>query len=226
LKLYVDVTIPRPTKDSSVKAGAARFTPLKAAAQAEYTKHAKYRDIAQANGYDMFAFALESYGGMGPDGSRLLRKLASFSRSFTPRQFLLHAYRRLSVTLQSSNANISLLAMQQLHLQQHARNRWTFDRQLSQQTRALGYAQPIDSDRLARELKPAWHALHEGAADSDGEGEQHAPACAFTFPHRHSYAGLTLDAPLPPARDAADPYDVSRPSADPAPQAAATAGAA
>ena len=131
LKLYVDVTIPRPTKDSSVKAGAARFTPLKAAAQAEYTKHAKYRDIAQANGYDMFAFALESYGGMGPDGSRLLRKLASFSRSFSPRQFLLHAYRRLSVTLQSSNANISLLAMQQLHLQQHARNRWTFDRQLS-----------------------------------------------------------------------------------------------
>jgi hypothetical protein len=56
---------------------------------------------------------------LSTETAQLLNQLAPHARQHTPQQFLRHAYDRLSVTLQSSNADISQMRMQQLHLAQH-----------------------------------------------------------------------------------------------------------
>ena len=116
--------------------------------------HVKYADIAHANEYQMVACAMETYGGLGKEAVRLLHTLAAHSRQYTPQEFLRHAYDRLSVTLQSSNADISQMGMQQLHLARHAKNRHTHLASVHRRSTGGGYSEPrTDADRLERRLQ-------------------------------------------------------------------------
>lgn len=92
--------------------------------------------------------------------------------------FLLHAHKRLSVALQSSNADTAQLAMQQFHLHQHAANKSTFEAQRQRHwIRTTSYAQAADGDQLARRVSLIVQAaecqameraeLTESASDDD-----------------------------------------------------------
>ena len=96
--------------------------PLHSTIGKEQEKQIKYADIAKENEYRMIAFAMETYDGLGREAVQLLNLLASHSRQFTPQEFLRHAYDRLSVTLQASNADVSQMGMQQLNLARHVQN--------------------------------------------------------------------------------------------------------
>ena len=105
----------------------------------------------------MIPFCIETYGGVGKEGTQLLQTLAALSKEYSPAAFLLHARKRLSVTLQSSNANIQQLAIQQFHLHNNARNKSTYEAHLVKKA-SIGYAQPIDADRLEHAIQPALQA--------------------------------------------------------------------
>ena len=166
LKLYVDVTITRPTNATNL----ALFkrvlnTPLHSTREKERRKQAKYADIAQANEYQMVAFALESYGGLGAEAVRLLHTLAAHSRQYTPLQFLRHAYDRLSVTLQASNGDISQMGMQQLHLAQHARARSAHVAAMRRRFAGGGYSHPRTASDANRREQQLQTQLGADAAD-------------------------------------------------------------
>lgn len=158
MKLYVDVTVVRPTNNTTVAAArdgntGASIIPLAAARVATAAKHKKYDEIARANGYRMIPFALESYGGISSEASSLLQTMSAHSVEYSPADFLLHAHKRLSVALQSSNADIAQLAMQQFHLRQHAANKSSYDLwQRKHEERVRAYAQPANGDRLAASI--------------------------------------------------------------------------
>ena len=82
-----------------------------------------------------------------------MHAIAAHSVEYSPEEFLMHARKRLSVTLQSSNADIAQLAMQQYHLRQHAANTGSFDHhERERDARHRIYSQPADGDRLARKV--------------------------------------------------------------------------
>ena len=100
---------------------------------------------------------------MGPEATALLSALAQHSQEYPARAFLLHAHRRLSCTLQSSNANIALLAMQQWHLSQHAKDSRTHERHLERRAQTLSqYAEPHNSDLLWRQLRAQMSSTSAG----------------------------------------------------------------
>ena len=153
LKLYIDVVITRPTQATHLKFHCrVQDTPLHSTIEPSKEKHKKYSSIAEVNQYQLFAFCMESYGGISNESMKLLQTLASHSQEYTPVEFLQHAYRRLSCTLQSSNANIPQLAIQQLHLHRHAAA-GNYERWIRRGKRSLTYAQPINADRLAKSME-------------------------------------------------------------------------
>jgi len=111
-KLYIDVCITRPTSSHHLKRGSTATVPLAAARISEAPKRYRYSKLAEVNNYELFAFAMESYGGITPEAVRLLRIFAKCSRNYSERAFLQHAFNRLSVTLQSANATLSEQGMQ------------------------------------------------------------------------------------------------------------------
>jgi len=114
-QLYVDVSITRPTKASSLRSSAAVCQEtLVCARQVAAAKHRKYDAIAHANQYKMLPFVLESYGGVGAEASRTLQFLAAAAAQ--PKAFLRHAQQALSVCLQRGNAQVALLGQAALHL--------------------------------------------------------------------------------------------------------------
>jgi hypothetical protein len=163
MKLYIDVVICRPTAAHHFKSHPRVFdTPLYSTIIATKLKHKKYDEIAKVNDYRLFAFSMETYGGLGLESEKLLHLLASHSKEYTPSEFLRHAYRRLACTLQSSNANIPLLAIQQLHLHRHSLKIEKFgQRNFRGKQDSFGYAQPINSDQLRKSLEPEL-SLSEG----------------------------------------------------------------
>jgi hypothetical protein len=121
-QLYVDVSITRPTKASSLAASSAvRSDTLVCARQVAAAKHRKYDAIAAANGYKMLPFVLECYGGVGTEATRTLRFLSAAAAQ--PRAFLRHAQQALSVCLQKGNAQVALLGQAALHLRRQQQQR-------------------------------------------------------------------------------------------------------
>jgi hypothetical protein len=178
-KLYIDVTVVRPTSDSSLKKPLTLTKPLHMTTIRAQRKRTHYAAICQANGYTMVPFVVETYGGLGAEATQLLRTLAAHSKEYSPRAFLEHARKRLSATLQASNANIALECMQSFHLRQHAGNPAAYDSY--QRKRIVGYAAPADSDRLAGSMQGVLSAAAAQAAD--------ARAAAHRAADRHSIAG-------------------------------------
>ena len=105
------------------------------------------------NQYKFYAFALESYGGLSEDATRLLQMIAAHSTEMTPKEYYLHALKRLSVVLQKANANISLIGQQLLHEAQHhqlSKKRFpAFRYHLGQ-----GHSHPQSSVQLTKKCDP------------------------------------------------------------------------
>jgi len=194
LKLYIDVTVTRPTNASHLnRSGAsASHTPLVSTKAPAQLKHNKYDAIAQTNNYRMIPFVLESYGGFGVEASALLQQLSAFSQELSPREFLLHAHRRLSVTLQSSNADIAQLAMQHHQLAQHTTNRTLYDRwKALAAVRQAHYVKPYDGDKLARRVSLTVAAAEASATQLDELTVMDESTQPFVHAHRVSFADAT-----------------------------------
>lgn len=194
LKLYVDVTVCRPTNSTNLTLKSSLTKPLHSTRAPASGKHSKYDEIAKINGYKMIPFAIESYGGIGREGSDFLRTLAAHSREYTPAAFLLHARKRLSVTLQSSNANIAQLAMQQFHLHHHSRNPASYEAHLKKKA-AIGYCEPSNADYIDRCIQPTLQAasaaiINQQLADSDNSSN----TPSFTHDSRIAFADRTIAA--------------------------------
>jgi hypothetical protein len=191
LKLYIDVTVVRPSSTTVLKNHPRiENTPLVATIHTAKTKHTKYDAIARVNDYTMIPFVLESYGGFGKEAVKLLLTLAGHSKEYTPKQFLTHAYHRLSVALQSSNANLALQAMQQFNLEQHSGSPLRHAARRRDRT-ADGHVTPIDTDRLAQRVLPQ---IAGWEAEADEESE--CPASSPPFVHDSRIAFVDVDPDL------------------------------
>jgi hypothetical protein len=132
------------------------YTPLHSTRTYEHGhKHSKYDEIAETNDYEMIPFVLETYGGIGAEAVRLLKRLSKEQQGYTAQQFMTHAYNRLSVTLQSSNANVQLECMQQhlLREQQASPKHHSINGEERHDERTTRYAEPKDSNKLARDIR-------------------------------------------------------------------------
>lgn len=197
-KIYVDVLVTRPTKASILHnrslAHSSSVTPLVSTRGPASQKHYKYDAIAEANGYRMVPFVMETYGGVGREGTTLLHVLASHCKRYSKEAFLSHARKRLSVTLQSANANLSQLAMQGFLLREHSHSnaRGVYDwRQQQRDKHNAKLSLPEDGDRLARRV-----SLCVAVAAAEAEAEE-ADAGAgspldFTHDQRLAFADRTV----------------------------------
>jgi hypothetical protein len=173
-KLYIDVSITRPTNASNLSRSATLTTQLVSTRAREREKMNKYSAIADVNGYELIPFVMETYGGLGHAAAALLRRLAQHSREYSPNEFIRHAYARLSVCLQASNANLALLSMQQLATSLHLAHKQMY------KTR-YGYAQPQDSNRLAEKVEGKirqYKATMEDDDDDDDEQQEEQKAAS------------------------------------------------
>ena len=157
-KYYIDVTVARPTNESNLRSRPRHVSSIALASTrpAAQNKRSKYADITAVNGYTFVPFVMETYGGIGHEASQLLRLLSVHSKELSAPAFLTHAHKRLSVTLQSSNANIAQLAMESLHLHQHLTGAESFRRQQEQQRQHQQYTFPLEL-RLDRSKDRADH---------------------------------------------------------------------
>ena len=108
----IDVTVARPTSmthlsQSETSINGAHLHPLIAATEAEKYKHRKYDQECSTHGWKLVPFALESLGGKGKEATQLLQRMSAHCVDRTPNEFLTHANRLLSVTLQRGNAFVS-----------------------------------------------------------------------------------------------------------------------
>ena len=174
LKLYIDVAVTRPTNATLLTSSptAVSTVPLYSTEKIARIKHSKYDEIARVNDYRMIPFIVESYGGIGAEAMQLLHTLAAHCKEYTPADFLQHAHNRISIALQSSNADIAQLSMQQHHLRQHC----VFDREYDENQRRhdarnSAYAQPANGDQLERRVSMIVHAANAKARERGGGGE-------------------------------------------------------
>ena len=120
----------------------------------------------------MVPCVFESNGGIGAEGSKLLKLLSVNCRNYTAKEFLLHAHKRISVTMQSANANIAQLAMQRFHLHHHAKNKSIYEAHLLKRAaNPRPYSTPIDADELDKIIQPELQASH-----ADFQERKHAAA--------------------------------------------------
>jgi len=117
-KIYIDVTVTRPTTASNLQRPGITSTPLLSTHVRSLQKHSKYDAIARLNGYEFVAFVLESYGGMNDEASSLLHTLASHAPESEQTTFLQFAHQCIAVALQRSNAFISQVATQTMHIEE------------------------------------------------------------------------------------------------------------
>jgi len=186
LKLYIDVTVTRPTNETMLRAAPQSVSTkqLYSTRRAAHGKHAKYDEIARVNEYRMVPFAVETHGGIGAEATTLLHTMAAHSKEYSPAEFLTHAHARLSVALQSSNADIAQLGIEQLHLRQHAGNPYQFDaHQRERDRRNAQYSQPANGDQLHRRVRLIVQAADAKAADREEEETAAADESALAFLH-------------------------------------------
>jgi hypothetical protein len=122
-RIYVDVTVTRPTCSSNMHGGGnkVRTTPAHSTHARTRIKHRKYDAIAACNQYQLLAFTMETYGGLGEEALELLHILSKHCKDeYNEQQFLTHAFRRLSVTLQTANANIQSRGVQIMQMDDYA----------------------------------------------------------------------------------------------------------
>ena len=125
--------------------------------------------------------------------SQLLQRMSLCSKEYSPKQFLSHARRRLSATLQNSNANLALMALQELHQRQYLRHP---GRALAQwDRRGSASARPVSSDRLAARLSATlgWDDAGVHGDTQLTEAEQADTAAPFVHFSRTDGFGVLHD---------------------------------
>lgn len=117
-QLLIDVTIKRPTRMTSLnnQSLAVHCTPLITATRAEQRKHEKYDAHCAVMKWKMTPFAMESYGAKGREADKLLRIMSAHCMDKSPRDFLQHAERMISVALQCGNAHVAAAGTAELSL--------------------------------------------------------------------------------------------------------------
>jgi hypothetical protein len=181
IKLYIDVSCTRPTNASSLSSQpAVTHTPLVSTVVRAQQKMRKYTPIAQANGYTLLPFVVETYGGMGKEALRVLQYLAAHA-SDSPQQFLRHAHSSLSVVLQRGNALVALIGQQQLNVRRQREHKSV--REAIQRCRHYGQLGSIQQQR--QWLDPDISAVHAAVT------EAHAPS-SHSPSHSHSHSSLPL----------------------------------
>jgi len=116
-RLYLDVSVTRPTNATNLARATITTAPLIAAKRREREKHAMYDELCELNGYTMTPFVLETYGGLGSEAYALLEKLARHAEDGP--HFLRHALNRLSIVLQSGNAAVAHTGLTMLNVSRH-----------------------------------------------------------------------------------------------------------
>jgi len=116
-RLYLDVSVTRPTSATNLARAAITSEPLIAAKRREREKHAMYDELCALNDYTMVPFVLETYGGLGAEAHALLVKLGRHAEDGS--HFLRHALNRLSVVLQAGNATVAHTGLTVLNVSRH-----------------------------------------------------------------------------------------------------------
>jgi hypothetical protein len=151
-KLYIDVAITRPTNITNLSKDSTLTTPLISTHRRATQKICKYKEIAAVNNYELIPFVMETYGGIGKAAASLLKRMSQHSREYSPKEFLEHAHARLSICLQSSNANLVLLSMQQLSTSLHLAKK-------QMHKTSYGYSKPVSSNLLQVQLEKQMNGL-------------------------------------------------------------------
>jgi hypothetical protein len=114
-QLLIDVSVTRPTGVSALNTyPAVTHEPLLSTIAVEQRKHRTYDAECKLHRWQLYPFVLESYGGLGRDGRKLLAMLCSAAcrqADIAPAEFMTHANSLISVALQSGNADIAVQGM-------------------------------------------------------------------------------------------------------------------
>jgi len=187
VKLYIDVSCTRPTNSSSLASQpAVTHTPLVSTVIRAQQKMRKYTPIAEANGYTLLPFVVETYGGMGKEALRVLQYLAAHSPD-SPQQFLRHAHASLSVVLQRGNALVALIGQQQLNVRRQREHKSM--REAIQRCRYYGQLGSIQQRR--QWLDPDISAVHAAVLSA-------APSHSHSHSHSCSHSRCPSPSPSPP----------------------------
>jgi hypothetical protein len=176
-KLYIDVSVTRPTNDSTLR-HQPRVTqqPLLSTLARAATKRRHYAAIAAVNQYELLPFVMETYGGAGAEARKVIRYLAASVQHMSQKDFTRHAHTCLSIALQRGNAHVALLGQQSLHWKRQLRQRGQRLREAAE--RARHYGRQTSATTLAERLRPEISALR--AAANDTEAEAQAAAASFS----------------------------------------------
>jgi hypothetical protein len=108
-KTLVDVTVVHPGCKTNIMHGSARQQ-LAAAHQAEKRKQTKYAAMAKTQQASFVAFAVETYGGMGKQGRKLIKKIASVAQDrqqmVSEKEVRQRGEASVAIAVQTGNARI------------------------------------------------------------------------------------------------------------------------
>lgn len=173
LKIYVDVSVVRSTSPSKITKGRTDV-PLAAATYRARDKHRKYDRICEVNGYTNIPFVLESNGGLSHEAAKLLRLLSLHSADISPREWLAHAHKVISVVLQRGNARLAQGGMHAQTIcttlwqrQRNSQQRWLQNRGLSASTSKT--AVTASPARITHPRGRSSAAVQAAAADTTDE---------------------------------------------------------
>ena len=173
LKIYVDVSVVRSTSPSKITKGRTDV-PLAAATYRARDKHRKYDRICEVNGYTNIPFVLESNGGLSHEAAKLLRLLSLHSVDISPREWLTHAHKVISVVLQRGNARLAQGGMHAQTIcttlwqrQRNSHQRWLLNRGLSASTSKT--AVTASPARITHPRRRSSAAAQAAAADTTDE---------------------------------------------------------
>jgi len=220
LKIYVDVSVVRSTSPSKTAKGRTNV-PLAAASYRARDKHRKYDRICEVNGYTNMPFVLESNGGFSHEAAKLLRLLSSHSVDVSPKEWLAHAYKVVSVVLQSANAR---LAQGGMHAQMICTTMWQRQRNSQQrwlQLRGLatGTAKTVSTTvptHISHPRRRSSAAAQAAAADTTDESgtsssDGSSSSASSSDDDEHAAEQLWPSLSLPCSTD--DDFVLSQPSA-------------
>jgi hypothetical protein len=190
IKLYIDVSCTRPTNASSLSSQpAVTHTPLISTVVRAQQKMRKYTPIAQANGYTLLPFVVETYGGMGKEALRVLQYLAAHAPD-SPQVFLRHAHSSLSVVLQRGNALVALIGQQQLNVRRQREHKSM--REAIQRCRHYGQLGSMEQQR--QWLDPDISAVHAAVSHSHAHSHSLSPSLSSLPPPPFVHASLAFSA--------------------------------
>jgi hypothetical protein len=109
-RLMIDFTVVRP--DSATHFAHGLSETLQVAKRAEAEKRKKYELLAEQEGCEFLAFAVETYGGWGPDAcevvKRLLKHTSHAQSVWAPKDLVYNLERTIAVAIQKRNAAMIL----------------------------------------------------------------------------------------------------------------------